>query len=213
MKLSTKISVLALTVGATLSQAAFAAGDLWDSENPWGASTLTEFAGWNVFNAYPTDATPEVAGSGAASVTETTGAAFLTGGGNIYSFAAPTNFLASLTGSTGLFDVYLRVATLGTTALTTATLNGESATSVIAFNGSSGSAFGGAEQEVYWKWSNIAGTSAYNFNFSASGSSMSLDQLSLATVAVAAVPEPSNYALFVTGLGVMGFVARRRSKK
>ena len=213
MKLSTKISVLALTVGATLSQAAFAAGDVWDSANPWGASTLTEFAGWNVFNAYPTDTTPEVAGSGAASVTETTVAAFLTGGGNIYSFAAPTNFVASLNGSAGLFDVYLRIATIGTLALPTATLNGTSATSVIGFDGASGNPMGGGEQELYWKWSNFTGASTYTFNFGASGSSMSLDQLSLATVAVAAVPEPSNYALFVTGLGVMGFVARRRAKK
>lgn len=210
MKLSTKVSALALALTATMGQAAFAAGDVWDSANPWGTSTLTEFAGWNVFNAYPTDNTPEVAGSGIASVTETTGAAFLTGGGNIYSFAAPTNFVATLAGSEGLFDVYLRIATVGTVALPTATLNGVSATSVLAFDGSSGSAMGGAEQELYWKWTNVTGVSTYTFNFGAEGSSMSLDQLALATVAVA-VPEPSTYGMLVAGLGLMGFVARRRS--
>jgi hypothetical protein len=213
MKLSTKISVLALALGATMNQAAFAAGDVWDSLNPWGDSTLTEFAGWNVFDLYPTDNTPEVAGSGVASLTETTGAAFLTGGGNIYSFAAPTNFIATLAGSEGLFDVYLRIATVGNLALPTASLNGISATSVIAFDGASGNPMGGGEQELYWKWSNFTGASTYTFNFGAADSSMSLDQLSLATVAVAAVPEPSTYGMFVAGLGMMGFVARRRSKK
>jgi hypothetical protein len=34
----------------------------------------------------------------------------------------------------------------------------------------------------------------------------------LDNVAVTSVPEPESYAMFMAGLGVMGFIARRRKK-
>jgi hypothetical protein len=215
MAILSKFSAISLALGLSFSGAASATGNVWDSANPWGSSTLSQNAEWAVFNGYPTDTTPDVATSGAAaSLTETTGAGFLTGGGNIYSFAAPTAFTATLAGSTtGFYDVYLRVGVLGTLPLADASLNGTLASQVIAFTGGSGSGFGGAEQESYWKWSNVAGAANYSFNFGATESSLSLDQLQLATVSVgtiAAVPEPETYSMLIAGLGLMGFVARRR---
>lgn len=212
MSVSNKLSALTLALGIAFSSSAMAAGDLWDTANPWGSASLTDFAAWNVFGG-TTDKTPEVAGSGTATVKENTGQAFVTGGGNIYSFSAATNFTATLSSSsTGLFDVYLRISTLGTAPLGTALLNGVSATITTTKVDSLGG-FGGEELESYWKWSNVSGSALYKFQFGASGSSMSLDQLALATVEVATVPEPETYGMMLAGLGLMGFVARRRSKQ
>lgn len=213
MTVSSKLSMLAFAVSASLSNAAFATGNVWDSADPWGTATLTENAEWQNFISYPAINGPDKASTGdAASLTETTGSAFIVGGSNIYSFAAPTNFIATLANNySGSFDVYLRIATTGNLALSTATLNGVTATTVVAYTASSGSAFGGAEQEQYWKWSNVSGASSFTFNFGASDASMSLDQLQLTTVAVAApVPEADTSAMLLAGLGLMGVLARRR---
>lgn len=214
-----KLSALALVLGVAFSSSAFATSAVWDTAAPWGSATTTQYAEWNVFNG-TTDNSPEVALSAGttASVTENTGTAFLTGG-NIYSFALPTSFTATLSGSTsGTFDVYLRIGTLGSISSTTATLNGVSATSVVQLNASQGN-FGGFgesfEQEVYWKWSSVTASTLYTFNFGAASSSMSLDQLALATVAVQTVtpvPEPEAYSMMALGLGLMAFVARRSRK-
>lgn len=216
-----KISIIALTLAATFSSSAFATASTWDSTNPWGTTTPTSYAEWNLFNS-TNDTSPDVALSAGttASVQETTGGAFVTGGGNgnIYSFSSSTAFTATLSGSTGgLYDVYLRIGTVGTLANTAATLNGVSATAVLQFNEDQGVVMGGAtaEQELYWKWSNITGASLYTFNFNATSSSMSLDQLALATVSVptvTAVPEPEAIGMLALGLGVISLLRRRQSK-
>ncbi len=217
-----KLSVLALTLGMAFSGSAFATSATWDTATPWGSATTSQYAEWNIFNA-TTDNSPDVALSAAttASVQETTGTAFLTGG-NIYSFALPTAFTATLSGTTGgTFDVYLRIGTLGSISSTTATLNGVSATSVVQLNASQGN-FGGFgesfEQEAYWKWTGVTGASLYTFQFNAASSSMSLDQLALATVAVSSsaitpVPEPEAYSMMALGLGLLAFSARRAAKR
>lgn len=214
-----KLSVLALTLGMAFSGSAFATQAVWNSANPWGSQTPVSYAEWNVFNS-TNDTTPDIAVTPGttASVVETTGGAFLTGGGNIYSFSSATAFTATLSGSTsGLFDVYLRIATLGTLASTTATLNGISATSVLQFNEDQGVVMGGAtaEQELYWKWSNVSASNLYTFTFNSTSSSMSLDQVALASISVPTVtpvPEPEAYSMMALGLGLMAFSARRASK-
>ncbi|MFD0914123.1 PEP-CTERM sorting domain-containing protein [Methylophilus luteus] len=213
-----KLSALVIALGMAFSGSAFAATAVWDTAAPWGSATTTQYAEWNVFNG-TSDNSPEVSLSAetTASVTENTGLAFLTGG-NIYSWQAPTSFTANLSGSGatgGLFDVYLRIGTLGSVANVTATLNGVSAAATsVQTIGETTIVMGGvsAEQEVYWKWAGVSSASLYTFNFSASSSSMSLDQLALATVAVTAVPEPETYSMMALGLGLMAFVARRSRK-
>lgn len=214
-----KLSVLALALGVTFSGSAFATQAVWNSTNPWGSETPVSYAEWNIFNS-TNDTTPDVAVTAGttASVQETTGGGFLTGGGNIYSFSGATAFTATLSGSTsGLFDVYLRIGTLGTLASSTATLNGVSATSVLQFNEDQGVVMGGAtaEQELYWKWSSVSAASLYTFTFSSTSSSMSLDQLALAAVSVPAVtpvPEPEAFSMMALGLGLMAFTARHSAK-
>jgi len=214
-----KLSVLALALGVSFSGSAFATQAVWNTANPWGSETPVSYAEWNVFNS-TNDTTPDVAVTArtVASVQETSGGAFLTGGGNIYSFSGATSFTATLSGSTsGLFDVYLRIGTLGTLASTTATLNGISASSVLQFNEDQGTVMGGAtaEQELYWKWSNVTASSLYTFQFNSSSSSMSLDQVALAAISVptvTAVPEPEAYSMMGLGLGLMAFSARRSGR-
>lgn len=179
--------------------------------NAWIASPVagSSYAEWNVILGYPTDNTPDIAGTG--TLTELTGGAFATSGGNIYGLGGPTSFRVDLAGSTtGLWDVYLRVGTQGSVALEEATLNGVSATRVLTYDNAITGGFGGAEQESLWKWT-LAGTGNWVFNFGATAAHMSLDQVAVYAVQqAAAVPEPQTWALMGAGLGAMAMVRRRR---
>jgi MYXO-CTERM domain-containing protein len=183
-----------------------------NSSNPWIASPAagSVYVEWNFFEGYPTDSTPDIAGSGA-SVTETTGMAFATGGGNLYSFAALTEFTVDTAAVAGPSEVWLRVGTLGTVADTTATLNGVQATATQTYFGNSGSSFGGAREELVWNWKNVS-ASDYQFEFKASGSSMSLDQVAVYGIATTPVPEPQAAAMLALGLAGLGLAARRRRR-
>jgi hypothetical protein len=193
--LSTALLAAPLVAGAT--------GGQWDST--LSGTTLAE---WNVINSYPADNTPDVAGSG--TLTETTGTAFLTSGGNVYSFSAPTAFTLSTAAlGSGTWDVYLRVAGLGTAVNDAATLNGVSATRTITYSAALGGAFGGAEEESLWTWT-LSGGSSLNFAFGASGSSLSLDQVGAYAQQASAVPEPATWAFMGAGLGAMGLMTRRQ---
>lgn len=228
----TGLSALVFAAMLPIAQQADAASGLWDTAlavtgsagNGNGASNATPwiaapaagatYAEWNFFNSYPTDSTPDIAHASdtSASLTENTGAAFLTSGGSIYSFAAATGFTLTANAVAGAADVWLRISTLGTQAETTATLNGVAAQAIETYSGSSGSSFGGGEKEWYWKWSNVS-ASSYTFGFEASESSLSLDQLGVYAAAVPAVtpvPEPQSVLMMVAGLAAMGFVTRRR---
>lgn len=222
-----RIPTLALAALLPIAPLAHAVGGQWDtplavtgsagtgngasSATPWIATPATgsTYAEWNFFNGYPTDSTPDIAGSGA-SVTENTGMAFATGGGNIYSFAAATDFTLTAAAVSGAADVWLRIATIGTAALPTATLNGVGAQAVQTYSAASGSSFGGDEKEWVWTWNNVSAT-AYSFGFGASGSSMSLDQLAVYGAA-APVPEPESALMLAAGLSALGWTAHRRRR-
>jgi hypothetical protein len=174
----------------------------------------TVFAAWNVFDGYPLDITPDAGTFGPApqSVRETTGGAFLTGG-NIYSFAVPTDFVVTLTGygaGPGTRTVALRAETLGTEMdYGSVRLNGQAGTRVETFRTVFGG--GGEEVESFWFWQNVANAASYVFDFNASGSSMSLSLVSAyVSPTVSAVPEPGTLALMAAGLALVGGLRARK---
>lgn len=202
------------TAGVWDSAALGYAGTGSSSANAWITTPEagSSYAEWNVILSYPTDSTPDIAGAG--TLTELTGGAFTTSGGNVYGLGGPTSFQVDLAGSTtGLWDVYLRVGTQGSIALEEATLNGVSATRVLTYDSTITGGFGGAEQESLWKWT-LAGTGDWVFNFGASAAHMSLDQVAVYAVQqTPAVPEPQTWALLGAGLGAMAMVRRRRQAR
>lgn len=214
-------SLLAALVISSAPGLAHAVSGQWDtpaaghsgngasSAQPW-VGTLpagARVAEWNFINAL-SDSVPDIAGSG--SLVETSGAAFVTGGGNVYSFSAPTAFTATLDAlAAGSWDVYLRVSTLGNAVNPAATLNGVSATRTLTYSEAITGGFGGGEEESLWQWSGVSGGANLVFNFAASTSSMSLDQVALLAVP-SPVPEPTTWALMGAGLAALGANSLRR---
>lgn len=187
--------------------------DLWELTQPG-----TMYAEWDVFGSLSDD-TPELSfGLGSASVTESSGNAFLTGGGNIYSFSGVTTFTTTLAGtepaSEGTRTVVARIKTLGTTLadgsvlLTVGGMQYQPAQSHLLYNLALGG-FGGNDQEKIFVWTAPDGD--YTFNFSASESSLSLAKYATYASEVTPVPEPSTCVLFGIASVVFLCMARRRS--
>ncbi|GAB7563003.1 hypothetical protein LG202_10420 [Methylobacillus methanolivorans] len=206
--MNNKLSLIALSASILFSSSAMAAGDVWDSATPWGSSTLAQYAEWNTFSSATFDNTPE-AGAGTISLSPAGGFLF---DNNIYTFNSIPTVTGTLAGTAGLFDVYLRVATQGNPLVSTATLNGVTASSVLAYSAAADLG-AGSEQELYWVWKDVIGADLYTFQFQAATAHILIDQVALATVAVAAVPEPSSYAMLALGLGILGAAGRRARKQ
>jgi hypothetical protein len=226
-----------LLAGGTLIATLFLSGTAGATQAVWdasftpagwtrGSTTGSRYAEWNVFTddanaSLIVDQTPEVSnfGGGTYQLTETSGTAFLTSGGNIYSFAAPTGFTFSASGSsdTGTRDVYLRVGSVGNVvsnrSFTGFTLNGIAGTYSELYSETVTGGFGGSEIEALLFWNDIANASTFNFAWNAVGSSVSLDQLSLDISPVTAVPVPA--ALWLLGSALTGLmtIGRRQSAR
>jgi len=229
-------AVLLLLFSGTFSAgSSMAASAVWDVDvNPingfggrtatWGLNDPGTFYGeWNVFsddvdegtNPQPiTDLDPDVAQFNAdMSVTENNAVAFVTSGGNIYSFAAVTDFdlEAAGTGESSLVrTLALRLGLIGTDIdPASVLLDGVApALSEKLFTEEITGGFGGAENEWLFIWSGVSDRPLYSFDFTAAESSMSLDQLAVYASA-AVVPVPAAVWLFGSALGLLGWVRGR----
>lgn len=233
MPLNKTLSLLLAVTFTAAAGTASAATGRWDgtvtpgtgngatSATPWidAPAAGSVYAEWNFMSdddaSTPLtieDSTPDIGayglGATGALIKETTGGAFATSGGNIYSPSVATAFEVTLPGlATGPVEVWLRASTLGSALDTVATLNGVSATAESSFSAQITGGFGGAENEWVWKWTLSSAPQSLNIAFEAASSSVSLDQVA---VYAAPVPEPETYALMALGLGALVLRARRR---
>lgn len=186
--------------------------DLWDI-----SQAGTFYADWDVFGSLSDDS-PELSfGLGGASVIETSGGSFITGGGNIYSFAVATEFTTTLSGAEpvveGTRTVVTRFKTLGTILADDSvllTVNGtqyEPISTSLLYDLPLGG-MGGNDQEKIFVWTVPDGD--YTFNFNATESSMSLSRFATYASDMTPVPEPSTCVLFGISTAVALYMARRR---
>lgn len=205
--------------------------------SPWGGWSRSDagaaYAGWNFFadetapGGVITDSTPDLsantllgggAGSGpnlasigfsAAQVTETTGGAFVTGGGNIYSPSVATDFDITLNLSNALAGpvrVALQTRTLGSELdYAGVRVNGVAADAITELERITLGGFGGDQVDTLFVWTLAAGVSSLAFDVTAAESSVSFDAL---TVDVAPVPLPA--AAWLLGCALVPLARRVR---
>jgi hypothetical protein len=188
--------------------------DLWDI-----SLAGTFYADWDIFGSLADDSPNFSFGLGTASVTETGGQAFITGGGNIYSFAAVTSFTTTLSTGEGAIEgtrtVVARFKTLGTALADDSVLlsvNGTQyapSSSQLLYNLALGG-FGGNDQEKIFVWTVPDGD--YTFTFNSAESSMSLARYATYASDVTPIPEPSTCVLLGISTGVVLFMVRRRRR-
>jgi hypothetical protein len=228
-------AAVALTAGvAHAVPASFVAPD--GTTSPFENWTLGDansvHAQWEVFtDAYSTPGNlPDVAGSfpasgspsGAAAVLiGNTSSAFLTGGGNIYSFAAPTSFTVTVPnyglGAGWNSRFVAQIQNQGSLLdFSSVRLSYDGGNQLLPYDYAD-ELVGAPAPENLFAW-DLAGfnPSSFTLTFNASASSMSLDALAVDTFtqqgafAPMGVPEPATGAL--AALGLLGtLVARRRS--
>jgi hypothetical protein len=227
MSVQHPLSTITLLSSLVFSASAHATINVWDTPNPWGAATPTDFASWDVFNQI-NDFTPDIAATGSAEFSFAVSGASIDLNGNVTMTGNNANpaYIGTLDhpGLSGLYDLYVR--------LESGKADPSSMTSTITFDQGtgnpplilSGTLFSTVVQpindefEYYWVWNNVAlpAGDAWQVNIAQNTLVGNIPTIiysaELAAVAVAAVPEPETYAMFLAGLGLMGVVARRRNK-
>ncbi|MDZ4817574.1 MAG: PEP-CTERM sorting domain-containing protein [Planctomycetota bacterium] len=228
------LAVVLVAVAALLSesQAAFIVPDSATAPfGDWtrGVTTNSVYAGFDFFTqaylstnspdvgSWPVSPDPTPLGSDV-TVTQNMAGAFLTGGGNIYSFSVATDFTVDIPGhsygSGWNTRVVAQVRTLGT-EIAPGSIGliyndgvddveiGSTYTAELERISLGG--FGGTQVDTMYVF-DIPGFNAesFSFGFTASGSSLSLDRLAVDTFttqsALSPVPEPSTMALLAIGL-------------
>lgn len=231
-------SFLGLGLLLAAGQPAQATSAVWDvpfTPSDWmrGVTPGSHYAEWNIFNddipgGNIQDSTPDVGlfGGGTYTIEETTGAGFLTGGGNIYSIGVPTAFtltVGNLGGSsTDTRDVYLHLGSLGNfnTTLNRSflnfQLNGVAGVYSELFRSTLSGGFGGTEVEALISWLGIP-NSPFVITWNGFAPHISLDQLSLDVGPPAAphhppVPVPAAAYLMGSGLVALATMVRRKQR-
>ncbi|QDU57643.1 PEP-CTERM sorting domain-containing protein [Aeoliella mucimassa] len=196
----------------------------------------TTYQEWGVFDAYPTDNTPDVGDinpNGTASLTENTGTAFTTSSGNIYGPGGATEFTVTIPEAdvpTPQHDItaVVQFSTLGTELdYTSVLLNGLAPVDTAEIDRVALGGFGGSQIDTWMLFNvpyadfgdGVAGVEDLTLEFTASGAHMSLAALSIDTAIRPfgfyaepnPVPEPTSIALCaLIGAGGLVVAARRR---
>jgi hypothetical protein len=223
---SKKFAYLALGSAFALSIAVPARADFIDP--PWvRGSENTTYQAWDVFTDPTGPNAPDIAdenSNGTATVQNSAASAFVTGGGNIYSFAEALSITVSLP-NFGLGDGYitsiiLQVRSLGTEidpASVTLTSDGGTPIQYQSFqeiDRQDLGGFGGAQVDNWYRWDVAGNASSYQINFAGLESSLSLDRVAVdSLVTLSAVPEPSSVVLAAMGLISIGVATRFRRKR
>ena len=236
MQLKMKLAALAAALAAAAPALAdatngpdpYAAGFGFDTpqEAAWGSWTRgaggSIYAEWDTFvdasYAGTRTAAPDVGSYNASNANLSWSAGtFAAGSGNLYSFSAVEAFTVSLDNSTltGPVRVVLQTESWGMEIdPDSVTLNGVAASfsDITYTNPNFESSFGTVtlSQRLFY-WDVAAAPTTYSLYFdTGSEHSMSLAQVSVDIASVAAVPEPSTWALMLAGLGAAGVMVRRR---
>jgi len=207
-------AVLGMAFGMSSAQAAFIVPGFRGEAN-------TTYQEWDIFTSFNGANAPDVASSnpnGTASLTELTGSAFVTGGGNIYSPTVATSFTVSIPdfnlGSGYVTNVVIQIRTQGDEVDTSSMLfNGVAANSATLLFTQALGGFGGTLEDWEFVFTNVPSNLLVDtITFHAAESSMSLDKFSVDTQAVA-VPEAGSLVMVgAAAVAVLG-VARRRAAK
>ncbi len=179
----------------------------------------TFYSEWDVF-ASTTGAAPDVAGS-LGTISELTGASFVTSSGNIYNLGVASAFTLDLAGAGPTGYVLLQIVTQGTELdLGSVSLDTGAGTldpaSTIALGSTPLGGFGGSAVGTAFTW-DLSGLEVDDFTiaFAASGAHLSLDRVVLdgaASAPLAVIPEPSSAALWLGMGGLLAGLVRRRRR-
>lgn len=181
----------------------------------------TLFSGWTDFSA-TTDVAPNFSGT-LGTISELSGTSMVTGSQNIYNPAGPSMFQLDLSADLSSDFLLLQVVTQGTeldygsVELTYIdAVDGETTLACDLSQALGSESLGGFGSKVgtafEWDLTGL-GIDTFSLNFNASGAHLSLDEVYLdfgSSMTLAAVPEPSTYALFLALAGFCAVLFRRR---
>jgi len=126
---------------------------------------------------------------------------------------------ASLDGANDYADVF-KLSVNGTTLLTGSWDLGGGGANVIylnpnnaTVNAQTNGAFSGGKASVYIPIALLSGLNSITYSYSGNAQDLGDEGWGINAVNVSAVPEPGTYAMLMAGLGLVGFMTRRKAAK